>query len=444
MHRFEDIGDRLPHWLAVGISRSGFVKPSFVQSFTTPLLLEKHDLVGVAPTGSGKTVAFAIPALAQLREQDRRRNGKAEPSILVLGPTRELVLQTSRVMKLLAGDAPHVSSAFGGTDRVIQEQELRRGCEALVATPGRLCDFLDEDIVSLDYVDFLVIDEADRLLEMGFAPQLTHIMGRLNNSRPRQTMMWSATWSSTVQQLAKRFLRFEHLTVEVNQDTKTNSSITQFAYVVEDEVQRVKVLVDLYEAKKILKCEQTIIFVNQQESVDWLVGELILALRGDNEVIQGLHGGMRQRKRQGVLNSFRDGRVKILVATDVAARGLDVPNVQHVVNFDPPKHTDAYVHRIGRTGRAGKSGCSHTLLVPAWGSICGELADFMEKNGAELTMETKTALRNCRSTPSRTFARYRSHTLGQVADHDWRGIDRDDRSHGRSRLKPITLKRDGF
>jgi ATP-dependent RNA helicase DDX5/DBP2 len=406
--------------------------------------------VGIAPTGSGKTVAFAIPALSTITSA-RRRSGKCEPSILVLCPTRELTNQTKTVFMALGGGRVMTRSIIGGQDRDEQRRWLIQGADAVIATPGRLCDFLDSKDVSLEHVDFLVLDEADRMLEMGFAPQLKHIVRHLkeNPEKRRVTMMWSATWSKTVELLASGLLHpTERLTVRVEQKSKVNTDITQRTYGVQDPSQKVDRVMQMYEGGHISPKDKVIVFANHKETVETVAKQLAAALRVDDpNLIQGLHGGMKQVKREVIMRKFRSGEIRVLVATDVAARGLDVPDIEHVINYDLPTETDRYVHRIGRTGRAGRKGVAHTLFSRQDGGMGSDLADFLQSNGVALSEEAAAVVSSSRfGSDRRYFKRYDSHQVPittstnknlseDAPQNDWRNAgqeteDRFPRGHG--------------
>lgn len=434
---FRELADKLPRWLQNGIDRAGYVKPTFIQSVAIPLFMEKRDVVGVAPTGSGKTVAFALPALAALAASpsparcgfgDGNDSGSdgivaVTPCVLVLCPTRELVQQTRNVFLMLAGNAVRVKGAFGGQDRERQLDHLRRGggCDVLVSTPGRLCDFVEVGCVRLDHIDFLIMDEADRMLELGFAPQLEFIMSNVRKHKePRQTTMWTATWNATVGGLAARFLRAERVMLEVDREHKTNINIKQRLYALQDATQRIQAIVNLYDDGVISKQQQVLIFANRKEEVERLASELRKALRAPPDLIKSLHGGMKQSKREGILRAFKEGHVRILCATDVAARGLDVPELDHVINYDLPDDTDAYVHRIGRTGRAGRQGTAHTLIV-AGDTRVPQITRFIaEQTSTALSDDVLAIIRDVElhsaATPRRL--RYKSHA--RIAGGDWR------------------------
>ncbi|RNF15355.1 putative ATP-dependent DEAD/H RNA helicase [Trypanosoma conorhini] len=441
LRAFAELEGRLPWWLLHGIQQSGFVIPTVVQSVAIPLFMQRRDVVGIAPTGSGKTVAFALPALAALAAlpspshsgcgaSNNNHGGGVEdavtvnPRVLVLCPTRELVQQTRSVFSHLAGNAVRVKGAFGGQDREQQLEFLRRwgGCDVLLSTPGRLCDFVEAGAVSLGQVDFLIMDEADRMLELGFAPQLEFIMSSIRKfKRPRQTTMWTATWNAIVGGLAARFLRPERVLLEVDREHKLNTDITQQLYALQDPSQRIHAVVRLYQEAVISKRQQVLIFVNRKEEVEKIAEDLTTALRAPPELVRCLHGGMKQRRRESIIHGFREGSIRILCATDVAARGLDVPELDHVINYDLPGDADAYVHRVGRTGRAGRRGTAHTFII-AGDSRAPLIARFIAKQqGTALPDEVLAIIRDVELHGGVAAGRQKYKSHARVAGKDWRG-----------------------
>eukprot|EP00331_Platyophrya_macrostoma_P013602 CAMPEP_0176412416 /NCGR_PEP_ID=MMETSP0127-20121128/4131_1 /TAXON_ID=938130 /ORGANISM="Platyophrya macrostoma, Strain WH" /LENGTH=497 /DNA_ID=CAMNT_0017792083 /DNA_START=105 /DNA_END=1598 /DNA_ORIENTATION=- len=468
-----DVAEDLPQWLNRGIASVGHRHPTTVQSYAIPLLMEAKDVVGIAPTGSGKTVAFAIPALSTFDViRDRRRNHKAEPSILVLCPTRELTQQTKKVFMDLGAPNVVVRAAFGGMDRETQKRHLSEGADVLIATPGRLCDFVESGDISLNHVAFFVLDEADRMLELGFAPQLRYLVSKLpkavfhksstaEQAAPlpvrRITMMWSATWSPTVEQLATGMLdRSNRLTIEVEQNQKINKDIEQRYYAVGDGSEKFSCLLKLFVEQVIPAGSKVIIFTNHKESTEKIAEDLLQGLSiHDSQLIQALHGGMKQPRRDAIMRKYRSGDIRVLVATDVAARGLDVPDIEHVVNFDLPVETDRYVHRIGRTGRAGKKGASHTIFAPSDGSYAADLVAFLERNGVKVPHDIIEVVNQSRfAYDRRQFSRFSERSPTSMSSStevdNWRRSDQrapryGGGGHGGHNRRPrhvITLKRD--
>ena len=422
-HLFEDI----PRWLAEGIRRTGYSSPMPVQASSIPLLMEGRDVIAVAPTGSGKTVAFAIPALANLDPKNTvRGRNRASPSVVVLCPTRELVTQTHKVlMSLCSHGGPHIQAVYGGTDREAQAKIIRRGCEVIVATPGRLCDFLEDDVVSLEQLDFLVLDEADRMLEMGFAPTLTMITSCLNKSRPRVTMMWSATWSDTVSGLAKNFLNPNRLMINCEGDGNTaNKNIAQYVYSVQDDSDKLAKIVSLYSNGTISMDQKTIIFAKRKDDIPELTTQFARALGFAPNHVSGLHGSLKQTKRAGIIKAFREGHIRVLIATDIAGRGLDVPSIDHVINYDLPLHIDAYVHRIGRTGRAGRKGSAHTIIsMRNTSAIVAELGEYYAKNEIETPNTLASVFNHATNRNQTRRSRYKDHKTVQGEFWRTRGHD---------------------
>jgi len=325
----------------------GIVEPFRIQTLVLPDAIGGRDVLAKSPTGSGKTLAFGIPLVERAPV-----DGKT-PAALVLVPTRELALQvTEDIEPLAAARGIRVATAYGGTPVASQAKRVK-GAHILVATPGRLQDLIERRLVSLDGVRTLVLDEADRMLDMGFKPQVERIMRRLPSAR--QTMLFSATLDGEVGELAQAYTdapaRFEN---GREQDVEDGTVLHEFVPVTaEDKVDR---LVEMLRADPGL----SIVFVRTKRGADRLVQKLT---RRDVSAV-AMHGDLSQPQRERALERFRSGKVTTLVATDVAARGLDLEAIAHVINFDPPEDDKGYVHRVGRTGRAGASGRGSTLVLP--------------------------------------------------------------------------------
>ncbi len=321
--------------------------PFRIQGLVLPDALAGRDVLAKSPTGSGKTLAFAVPLVERLDAADAR------PSGLVLVPTRELAAQVAAELGTIAPACDlRVAAVYGGVSIGSQAKESR-DAHILVATPGRLQDLVERKIVSLDGVRMLILDEADRMLDMGFQPQVDRIVARL--PRKRQTMFFSATLDGKVGELAHAYTqnpsRFEaQLTIDQQQGEIDH----QFVPVTADN--KVETLASLLTAERGL----ALVFVRTKRGADRLVQKLA---RHDVTAV-AMHGDMNQAQRERALKRFEQGTVKTLVATDVAARGLDLDDITHVINFDPPEEHTAYVHRVGRTGRAGRNGTGVTLVLP--------------------------------------------------------------------------------
>jgi len=327
------------------LAARGIASPFQIQALVIPEALRGGDILAKSPTGSGKTLAFAIPIIENGSDQ--------KPFALVLVPTRELCVQVTEEFALIAGDHIKVASVYGGVPLKAQAQEAK-GAHVIVATPGRLQDLVDRKLLSLDTVKVLVLDEADRMLDMGFKPQVDKLVRRLSDNR--QTMFFSATLDGEVGELARRYTHFPaRFEGELPADRRSGEVDHRFVPVTADN--KVSTLVE------ILQHEErglVLVFVRTKAGADRLVEKL---RRADVDAV-AIHGDKGQAQREKALARFDAGKVKTLVATDVAARGLDVDDITHVINFDPPEEPDVYTHRVGRTGRAGRAGIGITLVLP--------------------------------------------------------------------------------
>jgi superfamily II DNA/RNA helicase len=333
--------------LAGALAARGIDQPFQIQARAIPRALAGDDILARSPTGSGKTLAFALPIV------ERVRRGAARPSALVLVPTRELATQVGdELASLAAARGLEVATVYGGTP--IRPQAARaRTADVLVATPGRLQDLIDRRQVALDGVAILVLDEADRMLDMGFKPQVDRIVRRL--PRERQTMFFSATLDGEVGELARAYTRVP-VRVEAELPSEHAPGEIEHRFLAVTAESKVETLVELLRSQT----GRTLVFVRTKRGADRLAARL--ARQGVEAV--AMHGDLSQSQRERALRRFERGRVPTLIATDVAARGLDLEAVTHVVNFDPPEDSKAYTHRVGRTGRAGRSGIGITLVLP--------------------------------------------------------------------------------
>jgi superfamily II DNA/RNA helicase len=323
------------------------VEPFRIQSLVLTDAIAGRDVLAKAPTGSGKTLAFGIPLVERIS-----RDG-ATPEALVLVPTRELALQVADAIRAFAGaKGVRVGLAYGGTPVGAQAKRLR-GAHIVVATPGRLQDLADRRLVSLEGIRVLVLDEADRMLDMGFRPQVERIVRLL--PRERQTMLFSATLDGEVGELARAYTR-DPSRFESERRVENADGVIEHDFVPVTADGKIDALIELLEAEDGL----SLVFVRTKRGADRLTQKL--GRRGVDAV--AMHGDMGQSQRERALGRFRSGRSTTLVATDVAARGLDLEAIAHVINFDPPEDDKGYVHRVGRTGRAGRSGRGSTLVLP--------------------------------------------------------------------------------
>jgi len=357
IQRFEHAG--FPPDLLEHLQSSGFTAPTSIQSIGWPVALAGHDMVGLAKTGSGKTLAFLLPALLHMKAQPPLRHGDG-PIVLILAPTRELAIQIQMEAFQLSEITGSFSEAvlYGGVPKAGQVQSLRRGVELCIATPGRLLDLLQQNVTNLKRITYLVVDEADRMLDMGFEPQLRRIISQI---RPdRQTLMWSATWPREIQHLARDICREQPIKVTIGSgEAQANKDIKQEVRVV-PEIDKRRAFFDWLQGVCPPHGEQPriLIFMDSKRGADALCNEL----KQEQFGAAAIHGDRTQRERDSIMHSFRTGKTNILVATDVAQRGLDVKGIQYVVNYDLPKAIEDYVHRIGRTGRAGVQGHAITFF----------------------------------------------------------------------------------
>ncbi|XP_062288178.1 DEAD-box helicase 3 X-linked a isoform X8 [Scomber scombrus] len=368
------------------IALSRYTRPTPVQKHAIPIIKTKRDLMACAQTGSGKTAAFLLPVLSQIYSdgpgeaasknngQDNGRYGRRKqyPLSLVLAPTRELALQIyDEARKFAYRSRVRPCVVYGGADIGQQIRELERGCHLLVATPGRLVDMMERGKIGLDYCNYLVLDEADRMLDMGFEPQIRRIVEQ--DTMPpkgiRQTMMFSATFPKEIQILARDFLE-DYIFLAVGRVGSTSENITQKVVWVEEGDKR-SFLLDLLNATG--KDSLTLVFVETKKGADALEDFLY----HEGYACTSIHGDRSQRDREEALHQFRSGRSPILVATAVAARGLDISNVKHVINFDLPSDIEEYVHRIGRTGRVGNLGLATSFFNDKNSNITKDLLDIL-------------------------------------------------------------------
>ncbi|KAK2889052.1 hypothetical protein Q8A67_014427 [Cirrhinus molitorella] len=348
---------QFPQYVMDVLLQQNFKEPTAIQAQGFPLALSGRDMVGIAQTGSGKTLAYLLPAIVHINHQPYLERGDG-PICLVLAPTRELAQQVQQVAYDY-GKSSRIKSTcvYGGAPKGPQIRDLERGVEICIATPGRLIDFLEAGKTNLRRCTYLVLDEADRMLDMGFEPQIRKIVDQI---RPdRQTLMWSATWPKEVRQLAEDFL---HDYVQINigaLELSANHNILQIVDVCMENEKDNK-LIQLMEEIMAEKENKTIIFVETKKRCD----ELTRRMRRDGWPAMCIHGDKSQPERDWVLSEFRSGKAPILIATDVASRGLDVEDVKFVINYDYPNSSEDYVHRIGRTARSTNKGTAYTFFTP--------------------------------------------------------------------------------
>ncbi|HEX7294539.1 MAG TPA: DEAD/DEAH box helicase [Pyrinomonadaceae bacterium] len=328
----------------------GYNTPTPIQRQAIPVVLSGQDLIGCAETGTGKTAAFLLPIIQKISET-------ARPGIrvLVLAPTRELALQIQKNYCDLNNTKKNRSViAIGGANIRTQLAELRRGAAVLIATPGRLLDLMERGAVRLSTVEFFVLDEADRMLDMGFLPSIRRVLPLLPHTR--QTLLFSATMSSSIEQLAHSTTKQPKL-IEVGRRSRAASMVEQIAYQVAQE-SKTALLLQLLEEDT--SFERVLVFTRTRRGAD----RLSHILRARDHSVRCIHADRTQPQREAALRAFSDGQARVLVATDIAARGLDIDAVSHVINYDVPAFPEDYVHRVGRTGRAGNQGKAITIVAP--------------------------------------------------------------------------------
>ncbi|CAB3398818.1 unnamed protein product [Caenorhabditis bovis] len=334
-----------------------FQKPTVIQSISWPIAMSGRDIISIAKTGSGKTLAFMLPAIMHITKQPPRQRGDGA-SVLVLLPTRELAQQVQEVsVDFCHALGLKMVCLFGGAARGPQARDLDRGVDIIVATPGRLLDFIEGGATTMKRCSYLVLDEADRMLDMGFEPQIKKIVGQI---RPdRQTLMFSATWPKEVRSLAAEFQKDAAFLNVGSLELAANHNITQVVDVIEEHNKQQRMMALLNEIMNQAECK-TIIFVETKRKAD----ELTRWMRRDGWPTLCIHGDKNQSERDWVMNEFKGGKTPILLATDVAARGIDVDDIKYVINYDYPNNSEDYVHRIGRTGRRDKKGTAYTFFTP--------------------------------------------------------------------------------
>eukprot|EP00116_Pleurobrachia_bachei_P001978 sb/3462240/ len=361
---FEHAFSRYPDILRE-IAKQGFKVPSPIQKQMWPILLSGHDCIGVAQTGTGKTLAFLLPAFIHIEAQAVPRSERAGPTVFVLAPTRELALQIKWEVDKYTYHGIKSACVYGGGSRSEQITEVKKGVDIVVATPGRLNDLLESKILNLDSCSYLILDEADRMLDMGFEPQ---IKTTLLDIRPdRHTVMTSATWPPGVRRIANEYMTNSIIVNVGTLDLKAAATVTQHVIMC-DKDEKMEILQDLIETKLDHHHDKCLVFVGRKATADFISSEFITRymqdeFRGSNIRSDAIHGDRDQCDREAALRGFKEGDISVLIATDVASRGLDVRGITHVINYDFPRDMEDYVHRVGRTGRAGKEGTAVSLFT---------------------------------------------------------------------------------
>lgn len=368
--KFSDLG--LNENTLKAVADVGYEEPTPIQEKAIPEILKRNDVMGIAQTGTGKTAAFTLPMI------DILANGRAKalmPRTLILSPTRELATQIAECFQKY-GKYQKLSMALliGGESMIEQQKILSRGVDVLIATPGRMIDLCERGRILLRDVQVFVLDEADRMLDMGFIPDVEKIAAKL--PAMRQTLLFSATMLPEIKALAKKFMKFP-VEVRVDPAMSTADTVEQFIVKTNERGKR-EVLRNLIRAENV---QNAMIFCNRKKDVDIL----FKSFTKHHFSVAALHGDMAQGARTETLNAFRDGQVQLLVCSDVAARGLDLPDVSHVFNFDVPVNSEDYIHRIGRTGRAGKTGRAFMLITSADFKALAQIEKMIGKQIEEMS-----------------------------------------------------------
>ncbi|KHJ94736.1 DEAD/DEAH box helicase, partial [Oesophagostomum dentatum] len=386
---FSDL--KLHPWIEENIQRSGYNRPTPVQKYSIPALMAGRDLMSCAQTGSGKTAAFLVPVINAILQDgpeaqhpptmSHHGRKKQYPSALVLSPTRELSLQIYNESRKFGYRTPITSALLYGGRENYRDQinKLRLGCHILIATPGRLIDVMEQEYIGLKGCRYLVLDEADRMLDMGFEPQIRQIVDLSTMPRrgERVTAMFSATFPKEIQVLAQDFLMPNYVFLAVGRVGSTSENIMQKVVWVEEHEKR-SYLMDLLDAGG--GNSLTLVFVETKRGAS----DLSYYLQTAGYEVVAIHGDLKQFEREKHLDSFRSGATPVMVATAVAARGLDIPNVKHVINYDLPAEIDEYVHRIGRTGRVGNIGLATSFFNEKNRNIARDLMDLIVEANQEL------------------------------------------------------------
>jgi ATP-dependent RNA helicase RhlE len=351
---FVDLGLR-PELLQA-VQEAGYTSPTPIQQQAIQLALEGRDLIGLAQTGTGKTAGFTLPIIERLLEEGygHVKTGSHRVRVLVLTPTRELCVQVDESFRKYGRHTTlRVASIYGGVPIEPQSKQLRKGVDVIVATPGRLLDHMERQNVGFDELEVLVLDEADRMLDMGFAPQLNRIVAEV--PRFRQTLLFSATMPPEVEALARKYLR-KPVVVQVGRRSSAASTVTHAVYPVPRD-KKTELLAQLLTKEGM---DSVLIFSRTKHGADKVVRHL--TSKGISAT--AMHADKSQGERTRALEDFKKGKVRVLVATDIAQRGLDVSGISHVINYDVPQQAEDYVHRIGRTGRAASTGDAFTFMAP--------------------------------------------------------------------------------
>lgn len=342
---FKELG--LSNEVQKGIEFMGYISPSPIQEKAIPALLEGQDIIGQAQTGTGKTLAFGSVLLSKIQKEDKKVKA------LILSPTRELALQIHEELNRIGKyTSLSIVSVYGGSEIEKQIRNIKKGADIVVGTPGRVQDLMRRKVLKLDQIEFAVLDEADEMLNMGFIEDIENILKE--TPEDKQTVLFSATMPSDVKKIACFYMKEDYQHIQIKSKTKTATTVSQY-YFEAKQSRKFEVLCRILDSRKM---ENTIIFCKTKRSVD----EVVASMQQKHYNVEGMHGDLSQTQRMNTLKRFKNGQIQYLVATDVAARGIDVDNISHVINYEMPQDEELYIHRIGRTGRANKKGEAYSIV----------------------------------------------------------------------------------
>ena len=365
---FEDLNLITP--ILNAVKTKGYTEPTPIQEKAIPLILQKKDVLGCAQTGTGKTAAFAIPIIQLIQEAEAHHNAKKTPiRALIVTPTRELAIQIEENIDAYSKNTVvRQAVIFGGVNQHAQVQQLKKGVHILVATPGRLLDLISQKHISLEHIKLFVLDEADRMLDMGFINDIRKLLKLL--PKERQSLFFSATMPDNIVDLSNQILK-NPVKVEVTPPSSTAETIQQFVYYT-NRTTKGDLLLHILKSPKI---EQVLLFARTKRGADRITRNLKKARIS----AAAIHGDKAQNQRQKALNEFKDGNIRVLVATDIAARGIDINQLKFVINYDIPNLPESYVHRIGRSGRAGEEGIAISLCEPEENAFIKDIEQLTKK-----------------------------------------------------------------
>uniref|UniRef100_A0A0A1XEP5 RNA helicase n=1 Tax=Zeugodacus cucurbitae TaxID=28588 RepID=A0A0A1XEP5_ZEUCU len=362
------------------INKQKFAKPSPIQSQAWPILLKGEDMIGIAQTGTGKTLAFLLPAMIHTEYQSTPRSERGGPNVLVLAPTRELALQIEKEVHKYSFRGMKAVCVYGGGNRREQINNVQSGVEIIICTPGRLNDLIEANIIDVSSVTYLVLDEADRMLDMGFEPQIRKVL--LDIRPDRQTVMTSATWPPGVRRLAQSYMSNPIQVCVGSLDLAATHTVKQIIEIM-DEGDKYFAIQNFL--KNMGKHDKAIIFCGKKTRADDLSSDLTI----EGHMCTAIHGSREQSDREQAIADITSGYIKILIATDVASRGLDIDDITHVINFDFPRNIEEYVHRVGRTGRAGRTGTSISYITRSDWGVAKELISILEEADQDVPSELR-------------------------------------------------------